>query len=370
MRKHINIIQYVPYYPPHIGGVENAAAVFARYWSQDHGTVLTVTSSVWQSKDPGIYTVDGTSVLILPSFDLLAGYPVPKIWNRQFWLWLQHIYRQSCDITMTHTRFFLFTVLWGILSLITKTPRIHVEHGSWFVAWYNKFVSFLSYVSDMTLSKWVLYCCDHIVVIAVANISFIKKLSSKAPSVIYNGVVRDPHPRVPDTIYTVWYVWRLVTLKWLHTLLHAYTHIRKKIAPSQLLIIGDGDHAAALQTLAYDLWILEYTTFVGIASKSDLESIRYPQIDLFVNPSTQEWLPTTIIEALLSGCQVLATHVWWVWEILDQDDMFAPGDVDDLADAIYTKFVHRNAPQTNIDVERFVPAKSILEYKKLFKDFL
>jgi len=50
--------------------------------------------------------------------------------------------------------------------------------------------------------------------------------------------------------------------------------------------------------------------------------------------------------------------------------MFAPGDVDDLADAIYTKFVHRNAPQTNIDVERFVPAKSILEYKKLFKDFL
>jgi glycosyltransferase involved in cell wall biosynthesis len=57
---------------------------------------------------------------------------------------------------------------------------------------------------------------------------------------------------------------------------------------------------------------------------------------VFVNPSYQEGLPTTVIEGLLSQCVVVATRVGGTSEISDQKDLVLvrPGEVQELADAL------------------------------------
>ena len=45
-----------------------------------------------------------------------------------------------------------------------------------------------------------------------------------------------------------------------------------------------------------------------------------PHIDVFVNPSLQEGLPTTVIEALFAQCITVATDVGGTKEITDRED--------------------------------------------------
>ena len=46
-----------------------------------------------------------------------------------------------------------------------------------------------------------------------------------------------------------------------------------------------------------------------------------PSTDILINPSHQEWLPTTVLEWLISKCVVVATDVWWTSEISDKWDL-------------------------------------------------
>ena len=45
-----------------------------------------------------------------------------------------------------------------------------------------------------------------------------------------------------------------------------------------------------------------------------------PHIDVFVNPSLQEGLPTTVIESLFAQCITVATDVGGTKEITDRED--------------------------------------------------
>ncbi|RKW24179.1 glycosyltransferase, partial [Candidatus Gracilibacteria bacterium] len=57
-----------------------------------------------------------------------------------------------------------------------------------------------------------------------------------------------------------------------------------------------------------------------------------PHIDIFVNPSLQEGLPTTVIEALFAQCITVASNVGGTKEIADGEDFIVvePGDVEAL----------------------------------------
>ena len=61
-----------------------------------------------------------------------------------------------------------------------------------------------------------------------------------------------------------------------------------------------------------------------------------PHIDIFVNPSLQEGLPTTVIEALFAQCITVATGVGGTREIADGEDFIVvePWSVEALKGAL------------------------------------
>ena len=59
----------------------------------------------------------------------------------------------------------------------------------------------------------------------------------------------------------------------------------------------------------------------------------YPTVDICINPSLQEWLPTTVIEALGMGCYVIATDVGGTNEIPGVK-LIPSWDIESLKDAI------------------------------------
>lgn len=83
-----------------------------------------------------------------------------------------------------------------------------------------------------------------------------------------------------------------------------------------------------LEKLTHHFHLSDRITFVG----SDDRANRLPKFDIFVNPSYQEGLPTTVIEALLAHCVVVATDVGGTKEISDKQDLILvkPGDVKSL----------------------------------------
>jgi glycosyltransferase involved in cell wall biosynthesis len=62
-------------------------------------------------------------------------------------------------------------------------------------------------------------------------------------------------------------------------------------------------------------------TFLGFKQTDFvIEYLQYNRC-IVVNPSHQEWLPTTVIEWLMTKCPVVASNVWWTSEISNWKDL-------------------------------------------------
>lgn len=97
-------------------------------------------------------------------------------------------------------------------------------------------------------------------------------------------------------------------------------------------IVGDGEDRLKLEAFVRENKLESRVAFLGFMSKNEVLTGILPGTDIFVNPSLQEGLPTTVIEALLSKCVVVATDVGGTKEISDKEDLIivSPGDSDSL----------------------------------------
>jgi glycosyltransferase involved in cell wall biosynthesis len=128
--------------------------------------------------------------------------------------------------------------------------------------------------------------------------------------VIYNPVqepvslAKPPQQSKKPQIH-IWFVGRLVPLKWVDIFIHALAQITN--IDRICTIVGTWSHDQTLQTLAQTLSVSDKISFVWADDRAN----RLPIWDILVNPSHQEWVPTTVVEWLMAGCIVVATDVWW-----------------------------------------------------------
>lgn len=87
------------------------------------------------------------------------------------------------------------------------------------------------------------------------------------------------------------------------TLLRAFARVRAQRA-TRLLILGEGDGHAQLETLAEELGVADAVALPGFAANPFAYMARAA---VFVLSSAYEGLPTVLIEALACGCPVVST---------------------------------------------------------------
>lgn len=337
----INIIQFLPYFPPHAWWLETVAREFSSFYvAKWYGEVVNVIFSVWQDEWIKEYNKNWYKVYVLPAFDIISNFPVPKFWKKDFWEVLRIIKTShlapllTCEgnrkwIIQTHTRFFLSSFLWWLFAKYHKLKWVHIEHGSDYVKSSSKLVEKISYFYDKIIWKWIFSKADKILAISEWVRNFIEKefVKDKDIKVIYNWIDFIPAEKQENKdIIKIGFVWRLVKLKWVDLLIEAFKNLSKKYENIILEIVWDGEEKTYLESIKSDK-----IKFLWRQNREEVASFL-ANCDILVNPSFQEWLPTTVLEWLLSKCVLVATDVGWTSEISNLEDLIlvASWDLEDL----------------------------------------
>jgi len=318
----MNIVQFVPYYEPHVWWVEKVASDIHKNWTYWESIVFT--SDIWQEEK----RLDG-KVIIFPAFNLVSNFPFPKFWQKNFWNAFKSLrqYYWGDTRVITHTRFFFSSFLWAYIARKNNIEYIHIEHGSGFVKSWNFLVDICSKIYDKTFWKYCIKNADKVLSISKASRGFVKNEFSRSNVELWYRGIDFPEKildkKLDENIFV--YIGRLVALKQVSDFIQAYKNWN---FTQKCIIIWGGEERRSLEKLA------EWANIEFLWQKSHNEIIDFLQENrcILVNPSSQEWLPTTVIEGLMTRNIVIATDVWGTNEISDESDLqlFWLGNIKEL----------------------------------------
>lgn len=136
----------------------------------------------------------------------------------------------------------------------------------------------------------------------------------------------------------------------------------------ELVGIGKGTR---LHKLAKILGVSDRITFLG--AKPHKEVFEWLKtLDIYIQPSYQEGLCRSIIEAMSCACPVICSDIGGNYELIERDFLFPCGDYKRLADLIL-EMNNRGLEQAKVNFEKAKKYnKDILSLKRnnFFKDFL
>lgn len=399
-----HVIKFLPYFPPHRWGLESHVQERSQAWiGKWYGDVINVTTPMGQENimqttasghEPIIYQgkhiwykTDGYQVVVLDAFDLIPVFPFPKFWTPEFWtvIWYLktqvRLYKKENIIVNTHTRFFMTTLCGGIFAKLNWLKRVHIEHGTDFVKLANPVKTLIAYIYDQTIGRLIFRMADTVVGISKGCQKFAHIFTNKDTPVIHRGMnfleIRKASSWTKRTHkdLVIWFVGRLVALKWIDLLIKAFGAIQKNHPDTTLQIVWDGDQSKELQTLVHDMWLTKKVIFLWAKDRSYIANDFLPHVDIVVNPSYQEWLPTSVLEWLLSKCVVVATRVWGTSEISTHKDLILveKWDVAGLERGIqYAIQNHTKLKWLSYDyvTQHFDRNKSIAQYHKIYTSML
>ena len=322
------IVQVVPYYPPHLGGMENVARTIAEGLAERHEVeVLTTTCGA-----PGVPRVERAGNLTVRRLRTVefAHMPIsPGLFG--------HLLRAPrTAIVHVHVAQALTPEIVWLAAVLRRRPFIAHFHldvdpsGRWgriFLAVYKRRI----------LGR-TLRAASRVIVLSDGLARFLVERYRVRPEAIVvapNGVGPEFRPasvtatREPGPCRLL-FVGRIAPQKALPRLLHAIALMHE---PVDAAIVGDGEDSASVQNLASEL-ALTNVRFVGTQLGEDL--VRWYQwADVFVLPSEKEGgMSLVVMEAMASGLPVVATDVQGTGEALAGTGLLTSPDPESLAAAL------------------------------------
>lgn len=164
---------------------------------------------------------------------------------------------------------------------------------------------------------------------------------------------------------------RLEPIKGMDLVVPAFAEVLRAYPETQLLVVGDGTLRASMEQQAAQLGCAEAITFVGRQPQEQLAQ-WYRQMDIVLMPSRSEGFGLTAIEAMASGCVVVASDVGGLPEVVRDGIcglLHRTEDVADMAEKINTligdeALYDRLQAQSLVEVEKY----SFERYAALMND--
>lgn len=337
--KKINIIQFLPYFPPHKWGLETVAEEIGKHWIKNHfWEFVNIITDFEQNKelennkkiifeDEIIwYKKDWYEVLVCPSIEIINNFPVYKIWNIKYRLIKKYLSikiwkDQNSFRIITHTRFFLTSFIWWIFARKNKVKWIHIEHWSSYVKLSSKIKSYLSNIYDKSFWKWIFKKADIILAISKACRRFInKEFVNRKVEVFYRGVDFPKNIKIYENLKDkfkwktiIWYVGRLYKWKNVESLIKVYYLLNN--SNIQLVVVWDWEDFVRLKKIDTD----DKVYFTGWQSFNEALSYQ-KQFDIHIHPSLPGWwLATTLLQAMNFWCIIVATPNEGAKEIIENN---------------------------------------------------
>ncbi len=316
-----HVLLVADHFYPFRGGLEAFCLHIATRLAKK-GIVVSVLTYQYDHTLPLQQTYEGVEIYRVPAFEVLKNtYCLPKLFNPHLKKTLAHLSSQKWDAVITNTRFFSSCVLGRSVARRSRSPYIHIEHGNSYVKHSNPFVAACAWIYDQIFGRFVISSADAVVTISQKGAPFVKKLGAKSSVVIYNSVDTKQYVRVDELIrnrikseqsiapddFVILFVGRLIYAKGVQHLIEVIS----SVPHARLFIMGDGPYRSELMTLAAG----KPVTFLGAQPSSVCQ--EYISIaNCVVNPSYNEGIPTSLLEAGSVGVPVVATNVGGTKEII------------------------------------------------------
>lgn len=308
----MKILIFAPYYPPHIGGLENYTDELNRYLD-DRGIEITVFTPQLPKDAPFSESkFRKTKIIRFPAFEIVANYPLPKFWSPAFWKLFQGLFRKDFDFILAETRFFFTSLMALAYARIKKKKWVNIEHGSAFVRVSRGGVSALAKLYDLTFGRMVLRLSDANISISQAVRKFIGRFDHRNSSVIYRGLDLE---RIENTFadqklkdkyrdkLIISFVGRLYKWKGVANSITAIKNLPPEIKEKVIFIVaGYGEDYARLKKMADE-------SIIFLGHTSNERSIGLLKVsDIYIHSAYPGGgLSTSLLEAMYCYCAVIAT---------------------------------------------------------------
>lgn len=336
----INIIQFMPYFPPHKWWVETVWEEIWKHWIKyELWEFINIITDFEQnlSEDKSIERIifDWCDIwykkywcenLVVPSLEIINNFPIYKVWSKEYRIIKLYLNQKTLNSkvnfrVITHTRFFLTSLIWWFYAKKNNIKWAHIEHGSSYVKLSSNFKTRLSFIYDKIFWKLIFKKADVLLSISQACKDFINnEFIQREVNIFYRWldlpndiVILEDLKKKYNNKIIIWYVWRLYKWKNVESLIKAYYSLNDKFMNNiQLVIVWDWEDFDKLKELDIDNKI--YFTWW----KSFNEALSYQkQFDIHIHPSSPGWwLATTLLQAMSFWCFILATPNEWAKEII------------------------------------------------------
>jgi glycosyltransferase involved in cell wall biosynthesis len=354
-----------------IGGAERLVLDLARFQRQEQGIESSIVCSA------GLGPLEETARSQGLPCGSVGGRGIPHVSVTARLLALFR--RERPDIVHTHN--FYSHVHAAIAARMTGIPVIHTKHG--------RAVASLAW--SPALRRRLYRLADKIVVVSnETGDSFRRKSGVEAGRVVVirNGIdfaryggqtreealaafgIRGSGARVFGSVS------RLNPVKDHATMIRAFGEVVRDSADCVLLIVGDGSERGPIERLVRELRLESRVILVGFTN--DIPKCL-AAMDAFLQPSREEGLSLTILEAAAAGVPVIATPVGGTPEIVSNGEtgtLVPVGDVDALAGAMRSFLTdpgpfRRMALRLKDEVETVFSTSRMAErYRTLYLDVL
>lgn len=326
------VLQVVPYYPPHLGGIELVAQHLAEALGKDHD-VHVVTTTVYgdaipePSATPTAPTIHRHRAIELAHTVVAPGLP------------LSILHAPRSAIIHVHVPHALVPEQVALAARLRGQRFLVHFHGD--VGPAGSLGGLLPLYKRHFFGR-VLRAAAGVITLTPDQAAFVQNVyhvPAERVFVVPNGVGPEyfrpapTHATTPRELKLL-FVGRLNIQKNVARLLDAMSIVHE---PVHLTIVGDGELRAPLLAQARRLGLTTgqhpRVRFDGTLHKEDLIA-AYHRADAFVLPSDHEGMPLVALEAMASALPVLATDVFGSAELLRDIGLLVPPDPGHLARAV------------------------------------
>ena len=311
------------YYLPHLGGVERYTYNLAKKLKQMGYNIIIVTSR-YDKELKEIEETDYAKIYRLPTYKIVAErYPINKK-NKRFKEIFKMLENENIDSAIIQTRFWITSYFASKFVAKNNIPVCLIEHGSTHFTVNNKILDKFGEIYEHKLTNTIKKNVKDFYGVSKKCTEWLKHFGIEANGVFYNSINIEEVEEYKKYIQKdsdkiiITYVGRMIEEKGVLKLIEAFKKLEKKYDNLELDLAGAGP---ILEKIIAENKDEKNIKILGKLSHDEVLKLL-GRTTIFVNPSAfSEGLPTTILEAGIMNCAVVATPMGGTTEIISSDDI-------------------------------------------------
>ena len=311
------------YYLPHLGGVERYTYNLAKKL-KNMGYKIIIVTSRYDENLKEIEDTEYAKIFRLPTYKIISSrYPINKQ-NKRCKELLEMVKQENVNSAIIQTRFWTTSYIASKFISKNNIPACLIEHGSTHFTVNNKILDFFGEKYEHILTNSIKKRVKDYYGVSKKCTEWLKHFNIEAKGVFYNSVNSEEIEEYSKFInkdtgkINITYTGRMIEEKGVLRLIDAFKNLNEKYDNLELSLAGEGP---ILEKIIQENKDIKNIHILGKISHDEVMKLL-GRTNIFVNPSHfSEGLPTTILEAGLMECAVVATPMGGTTEIISDDSL-------------------------------------------------